>query len=171
MRKISAIILTLTVALMLFLSACAKEPESVIEIPDFTETMNMISEYEGSYALFMNSKGNTVTRYESEGTTPLGLDCTATYTAAPDGMYKNVAIVATRDGSEMHDEYFALNDDTMFVVRSYISDGTIHIEKYLCDSGVLFSIDEANSTILPVTDVDSLDLYTDFTELETTYAQ
>jgi len=182
MRKKSVFALIAAVSVFACFSASCSKVETLasetslpaledIELPDYDSTMEMINEYELSYAEFMSNATESVNRTQTTGSTPLGNECTATYTVTESGMYKNVALEVTRDNILMYDEYFALTDTTMFAARSYLSaDGTPHIEKYVAVSGILFSIDEETGTFTPVLDATGNDMYSDFSQLDELYA-
>ena len=182
MRKIPVFVLTAAVFVSaIFSVSCSKGEPAVSETslpaledivpPDYASTMEMINEYELSYAEFMSNATEKVNRTQTTGSTPLGNECTATYTVTESGMYKNVALEVTRDNILMHDEYFALTDTTMFVARSYLAaDNTPHIEKYVAENGILFSIDEETGVFTPVLDAAGNDMYSDFSQLDELYA-
>ncbi|MBR6484929.1 MAG: hypothetical protein IKT14_07900 [Clostridiales bacterium] len=182
MKKISVLALIMAILVFAcFAVSCSKAEPSVsettlpdianIELPDYASTMQMINEYEISYAEFMNNATEKVNRTETSGTTLLGNTCNARYTVTETGMYKNVALEVTRDNLLMYDEYFALDDTTMFVARSYLdADNKPHIEKYVSVNGILFFIDEEAQTFTPVIDAAANDFYSDFSQVEELYA-
>lgn len=146
----------------------ASTPETQF-IPDYNETVDMITAYEDGYRAFVQNGEGEVSLVTATGLTPLGLECSSRYTCNSDGTYESCSLVVMRD-DEYHDEYFNLGNGLMMFVRSHTdADGFLYIEKYICAGESVYYVNYDAGTLDQVTDITSLDCFVTFDQVRRVY--
>lgn len=176
-NKLNKVILVFCISLsmILFATSCAENADitTVQEtVPSFDAIHELTENYVTDYSNFMfNSSADTVRIITSEGATPAGNSCKATFIESNDSKYINLVLEVDRENTFDCDEYYRVDASHSFIVRSSIpNDGSpFSINKYVIIDDVLYSIDETNSVLTPVDRPDSLDLYLSFEEIYDLY--
>lgn len=178
-KKPVVILLTLILlsGVSLSITSCAENADVVTSVqettPSFDEIHRLTEDYVSAYSDFMfNSTSGDVTIYTSEGTTPAGNSCNATYIESKDSKYMNLVLEVDRETSIDCDEYYRIDASHMFIVRSSLGtdNSIIGIFKYVIIDDILYSIDESTNTVSPVDRPDSLDMYLSFEEIIDLYS-
>lgn len=175
------VVFIFTIALLFGMSfgftACAENADVTVvpeeSLPSFDEMHNLTENYVTEYSKFMfDSTAEDVEIYTSEGTTPAGNICNATFIESADSKYINLVLEVDRQESFDCDEYYRVDASHIFIVRSSIApdNSLVGIFKYIIIDDVLYSIDEQNQAVTPVDRPDSLDLYLSFEEIINLYS-
>ncbi|SMC61167.1 hypothetical protein SAMN06296952_1929 [Oscillospiraceae bacterium] len=168
--RVSAVICTLALALSLVACTENADASATATNPDYTTLTTKIYDYQNSFGDFMNDESNNVYFKTSEGSTPGGNYCTASFLESEDGAFKKCSLEVTRDDVVECDEYFLVDESTVFIARAPISgNDSVYIEKYVIISGTLYQINDELQTVEPVSRPDALDLYLSFSELKSLY--
>ena len=161
-----------TLGLALSLAACTENADATAAstAPDYTTIKTKIFEYQNSFGDFMNDESNNVYFKTSEGFTPAENYCTASFLESEDGTYQKCSLQVTRDEVVECDEYFLIDDSTMFIARAPMSGyDELYVDQYVVISGTLYQINDEQQTIDPVSRPDALDLYLSFSEIKSLY--
>lgn len=139
--------------------------------PDYAATLETFDTYQSGYADFINAGEGNIFYKQSEGFTPAGNYCESTYIESEDGTYMNCTLEVQRNDRVEHDEYYRVDENTMYFVRSFSAEGStlFTIEKYVVISGKLYFINPETETVDPVAKPDSLDMFLSFSELKTLF--
>lgn len=139
--------------------------------PDYAVTLDTLETYQGGYADFMTAGEGNIFYKHSEGFTPAGNYCESTYLESEDGVYMNCTLEVQRNDRVEYDEYFRVDENTMYFVRSFndTENGNFSIEKYVVISGTLYYINPETETVDTVSKPDSLDMFLSFSELKTLF--
>ncbi|MCQ2534003.1 MAG: hypothetical protein MJ172_05495 [Clostridia bacterium] len=175
------IVIIFTIVLLFGMSfgftSCAENADATVvpeeTLPSYDEMHKLTEDYVIAYSNFMlNSTATDVSIYTSEGTTPAGNICSATFIESNDSKYINLVLEVDRQDSFDCDEYYRIDASHIFIARSSIApdNSIIGIFKYIIIDDVLYRIDEQNQTVTPVDRQDSLDLYLSFEEIITLYS-
>ena len=168
--RFTAVVCTFILALNLV--ACTENADATTSAtnPDYTTVNTQIFEYQNGFGDFMNDESNNVYYKTSEGFTPAENYCTASFLQSEDGTYQKCTLEVTRGEVVECDEYFLINESTVFIARAPMS-GTdsIYVEKYLIINGTLYQINDDTQTVDPVSRPDALDLYLSFSEIKSLY--
>jgi len=171
LKNITSILLIGIMALSLV--ACAENADvlKTNSAPDYAATLETFDTYQSGYADFMSAGEGNIFYKQSEGFTPAENYCSSTYIESEDGTYMNCDLEIQRNDRTEHDEYFRIDDSTMYVVRSFIDPETsaVTIDKYVVISGKLFFINPETETVDAVAKPDSLDMFLSFSEIKTLF--
>lgn len=168
--RFTAVICTLGLALSLV--ACTENADATTAAtnPDYTTIKNKIYEYQNAFGDYMNDESNGIYFKQTEGFTPGENYCTATFIESEDGTYQKCSLEVTRDEISECDEYFLIDESTVFIARAPISnDGSTYFYQYVIISGTLYEINDQQQSIDPVSRPDALDLYLSFSEVKSLY--
>jgi hypothetical protein len=168
--RFAAVICTLGLALSLV--ACTENADATAAAtnPDYTTIKNKIYEYQNGFGSYMNDESNGVYFKTSEGTTPGENYCTASFLESEDGTYQKCSLEVTRGDLVECDEYFLIDESTVFIARAPMSGSDeIYVYQYVIIGGTLYEINDAQQTIDPVSRPDALDLYLSFSEVKSLY--
>lgn len=161
-------------------SACSEDAAPLItteETVSYAELKARVDAFDDVYVYYCYNKQDELKVFNGEGFSPLGTACEYTYITNTEGMNPANTLRSCKlqivydDGSFNVDEYFAVDASLLFIARTSVpADGALGtVIKYLSVDGVLYEINEAESTLTLVEKADTLDLYLSFSELAELY--
>lgn len=139
-----------------------------------------ISEFNSVYTLYMRTHPEEMKIDKGTGKTYNGEECTFTYSTTE--KYKNLTLTKSYSDRMVVDEYFRLDDGSLFMARTTAySDGTFGlVEKYIVrDNKVLF-LNEETKTVDTIADLSTeeeskvmgdKDMFLHFEDIEYVYEQ
>ncbi len=147
------------------------------KIPEYTEVMQIISEYEAVNTARVEASGNNdVITKEITGTTSDGYSYVGVRGNTADNSYNAFTMQINCGDSILINEHYLIKKDFIFIAQTRIySDYTFELPvKFLVYYGNLYLIDEAAQVLTPIDDTNSgayiLNFYTSFDEIEKLYA-
>ncbi len=182
LNLVARVVLTIAILTnIVALTACMDPAPAAtnVNLPSYTDVMNTISEYRTNYFEFLSDSNSEVTYTSSEAETPSGNPCSIVVMQSDDGQYTSATITIPMSEGSFIDEYFMINDDMLYIVRSTVSsaesDGTSFstptLVKYVVIGNSLYLLDEQASTISEVSRPDSFDFYLSQSEIISTYGK
>ena len=131
LNLVARVVLTIAILTnIVALTACMDPAPAAtnVNLPSYTDVMNTISEYRTNYFEFLSDSNSEVTYTSSEAETPSGNPCSIVVMQSDDGQYTSATITIPMSEGSFIDEYFMINDDMLYIVRSPVSsaesDGT-----------------------------------------------
>lgn len=188
-RSISRFLVPVLVLSLLFsLAGCkgeiSSEDTSVsadsTEVDSYLLLDTEIKEYNYMYNLYLRSNPDKMQVKKGSTKTPNGEECSFAYTKAD--TYKSLALTKNYSDKMVMDEYFRLNDGSLFLARTTtFSDNTFGpVEKYIVRSGKLLFLDPADLKVKTLADLEAdgetkimadHDMFLHFEDIEYVYEQ
>ena len=177
MKKFTTLLMTIIFIFVaaLSMSGCAENADTYETeyIPDYSTVCQEFEDYRIAYSSYREEQDNDISELH-DGYTTDEIPCTVRYSSAADGTYRIATLEASRDidGNEITvtDEYYAINDNEMIIVRAYIdAAGTLVFSKYVVIGTTLYSLNDETSELIQEQRPDSFDFYLAFDEIEALY--
>ena len=183
MRKSIKSILTILMAFTVIFGivSCSAEEAAIPMLtdntPSYEDVKKKIDLFDEVYGNYVYHNQEELKGSSGEGYTPLGNSCVYTYVTNIEGKNKADTVrsctleITHDDGSMVVDEYFAVDNQTLFIVRTTNpGDGTFgEVFKYVVLDNTLYEINEKEATLTQVEKADTLDLYLSFAEIKDLY--
>lgn len=176
MRKLVSILISVTIMLFAFVG-CAEDAalNSTKAAPSYEEVMTTINDFEDTYSNYLRNNQDKLIQINSEGNTPSGVPCSSLYLTTEDKAISSCSLQITYEDRMCIDEYFLINDSTLFIAHSdnVPTDGTFggELSKYIIIDGTLYLINETEQTVSVVDHPDTLDFYLSFSEITELYGK
>lgn len=185
MKKLTCLFLTsvLLLSCTFGVTSCSEDATpNIIEATttaSYDELKAKVDAFDDVYAFYCYNKQDELRMNSGEGFTTLGSPCFYTYIAniagtnAADTVKSCTLEVVNDDGSSRIDEYFAVDNSTLFIARTEIEyEGAVgDVVKYICTDHTLYLVDEVNASLSAIEKPDTLDFYLDFSEITELYGQ
>lgn len=172
-KSISSVVLITFLAIGL--GACAENADIMKNSsnPDYKEIQTMADKYVSDFSNLLLENSEDLTILNSEGTTPSGDTCQATFIESNDSKYTNLTLEVDRSSTIWFDEYYRIDASHIYISRYTISEEgkPDKSERYIIVDDVLYEIKDETSEVLPVDRPDSLDLYLSFEEINDKYGK
>ena len=183
-KKLRLLIVALLSVLMIFSAVSCREEAATPFFngdnePTYQELSQKVDVFEQVYGNYLDNHQDEVKILNGEGYTPLGNTCAYTYITNIEGInkadtVKSCTLFVTEDGGAQHvDEYFAVDNSTLFIARTTVpTDGSLgEVTKYFYVDNKLYKANEQESTLEQIDKPDTLDLYLSFKDLTDLYGK